>query len=143
MSRHLSDWLQPLVPWLAPMAGLSLVLLIASILALPWLVTRIPEDYFVSPEPWRASHPSRHPLVLFALLLAKNLAGAVLLLMGLLMLVLPGQGVLTILAAIVLLDFPGKRRLERWLIQQPALFRGINWLRQRSGHPPLRPPMED
>ncbi len=140
MSAHLPEWLQPLLPWLAPMAGLSLLLLVGSILALPWLVTRSPEDYFVSPEPWRASHPPRHPLVLLALLLVKNLAGAVLLLMGLLMLVLPGQGVLTMLAGIVLLDFPGKRRLERWLIRQPALFQGINWLRRRSGHDPLLPP---
>ncbi|RMG56770.1 MAG: hypothetical protein D6717_05965 [Gammaproteobacteria bacterium] len=140
MSAHLPDWLQPLLPWIAPMAGLSLLLLVGSILALPWLVTRIPEDYFVSPEPWRASHPPRHPLVLLGILLAKNLLGAVLLLVGVLMLVLPGQGLLTMLAGIVLLDFPGKRRLERWLIRQPTLFKGINWLRERSGHPPLRPP---
>ena len=52
------------------------------------------------------------------------------------MLVLPGQGILTILAGIMLLDFPGKHRLLRWIVAHPQVLRTLNWLRRR-GHPPL------
>lgn len=69
--------------------------------------------------------------------LAKNLAGLVLLLVGLIMLITPGQGLLTCLMGVLLLDFPGKRRLELWLVQRRAVARSIAWLRQRAGVPPL------
>ena len=59
------------------------------------------------------------------------------LLLGIAMLVLPGQGVLTILAALVLLDFPGKRRLERRLLLRPRLLGALNSLRARAGRPPI------
>ena len=53
------------------------------------------------------------------------------------MIVLPGQGVLTMLIGVSLLDFPGKRQLERRLIGQRALLRTINKLRAKFGRPPL------
>jgi hypothetical protein len=53
------------------------------------------------------------------------------------MLVLPGQGVLTILLGIALLDLPGKRHLERRLIALPTVLRTINKLREKFGRPPL------
>jgi hypothetical protein len=53
------------------------------------------------------------------------------------MLVLPGQGVLTILAGITLLNYPGKRRLELWLVRRPAIHRAIDWIRRRAGRAPL------
>jgi hypothetical protein len=49
----------------------------------------------------------------------------------------PGQGVLTILLGVMLLDFPGKRRLEYKLISQPRVFNNINRLRARFDKPPL------
>jgi hypothetical protein len=49
----------------------------------------------------------------------------------------PGQGILTILIGVMLLDFPGKRRLERWLVRRPAVFKGINRIRARFDKPPL------
>ena len=58
---------------------------------------------------------------------------------GVLMLVLPGQGVLTILIGLTLLDFPGKRRFVRRLLMRPRVFRVINRLRRRFGRPPLKP----
>ena len=57
------------------------------------------------------------------------------------MLVLPGQGLLTIFVALVLLDFPGKLRLERWLIRKPAVRRPIDWIRAKAGREPIRPPV--
>ena len=60
-----------------------------------------------------------------------------LVLMGLAMLVLPGQGVLTLLIGISLLDFPGKRKLEKKIVRAPTVHRAIDAIRRRAGQPPL------
>ena len=62
---------------------------------------------------------------------------------GIVMLALPGQGVLTVLIGISLTNFPGKYALERKLVSQPSVFNAINWLRKRSGKPPLAHPQFD
>jgi hypothetical protein len=71
------------------------------------------------------------------LIVGKNLLGYVLVFAGLLMLFLPGQGVVTILIGITLVDFPGKYRFERWVVSQGPVLRSINRLRKRAGRPPL------
>jgi len=62
----------------------------------------------------------------------------VLILAGVAMLVLPGQGMLTIVLGIMLLNFPGKYRLERRVARMRPVARSINWMRARGGHPPLK-----
>lgn len=144
----LSDFLQSLLdlPWLAAVRELDLIWLtlllgppfVGTLLLVPWLVLRVPADYFSAGRrpglPWA----EQHPLLRALLLLGKNLLGLLILLMGIAMLVLPGQGLLTMLIGLLLLDFPGKFRLERWLVQRRPVLRSINWLRQRRGHAPLQ-----
>jgi hypothetical protein len=69
--------------------------------------------------------------------LAKNLLGYILIAAGILMLVLPGQGMLTIVAGIMLLNFPGKYKLERWIVSRHQVLQSINWVRRRAGQAPL------
>jgi hypothetical protein len=57
--------------------------------------------------------------------------------LGVLMVFIPGPGILTILLGVTLLDFPGKRRLELKLISRPEVLRGVNAIRARYGRPPL------
>lgn len=115
----------------------SLISFIASLILIPFLVVRIPVDYFAEtkrqPSPWA----EQHVVVRWIILLLKNLFGAVFILLGLAMLVLPGQGLLTLLIGVLLLNFPGKYRFERWLIQRPSVFRGVAWLRRRAGREQL------
>jgi len=120
--------------------GLSLAALIATLIAVPWVVSRLPADYFSRPErdAWRGS-PDQ-PLLALVLGLVKNAVGALLVLLGLVMLVTPGQGLLTLLIGLLLLNFPGKYRLERWLVLRPGVLRGLNWLRRRHGEPPFEAP---
>jgi len=40
----------------------------------------------------------------------------------------PGPGILTIVLGVMLLNFPGKRRLERWLIRRPMVLSAMNRL---------------
>ncbi len=123
-----------LIMWIA---GMSLFAFIATLIAIPWLVLRIPVDYFAQGRRPRQEAPRRHPLVHAAFLIGKNLLGYLLILAGIVMLALPGQGVLTILLGIILADMPGKYRLERWAVSRPAVLGAINALRRRAGREPL------
>jgi len=125
-----------LVGWLI---ALSVVSLIAALALLPLLVTRIPVDFLSNPTRRRSRIAMRHPLFRPILVVAKNLLGAGLVIAGLLMLLAPGQGLLTLLAGLMLMDFPGKYALERWLLARPPVLKAINRLRARYGDPPLEP----
>lgn len=118
----------------------SLVALVATLIGVPWFFCRIPPDHFTREErpslPFVASASRLQPIA-HAL---RNVLGVFLICLGLAMLVLPGQGVLTVLIGLLCVDFPGKRRFERWLVSRPAVAHGINRLRQRAGQPPLELP---
>jgi putative transmembrane protein PGPGW len=105
-----------------------------------WIVIRLPRDYFTAERKIAAATWHRHPLLRPFAFVVKNLTGVVLLSAGVVMLVTPGQGVLTILVGLSLIDFPGKRRLERWLATRPPVWRAINWLRHRAGRDALQHP---
>jgi len=115
------------------LGAVSVVTFLASLIVVPWLVVRIPHDYFDPEKRHLTVWAHRHPVLRWTALLAKNLLGLLLLCMGLAMLVLPGQGLLTILIGLILLNFPGKYRLERRLIKWEPLWRSVNWLRRRAG----------
>lgn len=53
------------------------------------------------------------------------------------MLVLPGQGLFTILMGLILSNYPGKYNIERRFISIPSVLRTVNWLRKKSNKPPL------
>jgi Putative transmembrane protein (PGPGW) len=114
----------------------SAAMLVISALLVPFLIARMPADFYAEDNHRRRILEHR-PLLRIAFLAVKNLLGAALLLAGIAMLVLPGQGILTILAALALLDFPGKRRLELGILKRPAILKSINWLRRRSGREAL------
>lgn len=120
----------------------SAVMFFGTLLLVPAMVVRIPRDYFAHqrrpPAAWLPEHPVLRTLAVGV----KNLCGGLLLLVGIAMLVLPGQGLLTMLLGVMLLDFPGKYRLERWLVGRGPTLRMINWLRRRSGQPPLERPTQ-
>lgn len=118
----------------------SVVMFLGTLIALPQLAVRIPPDYFVDPERHASRLHTLHPAVFVVLVVLKNLVGWLLVLIGLAMLVLPGQGLLTILVGLLLSDFPGKFRLERWVACQAGVLKAINWLRRRAGRVPLQSP---
>ena len=66
-------------------------------------------------------------------------AGVLLIALGVLMSLpgVPGQGLLTIFIGLVLVDFPGKRTVERKIVSLPGVIRGMNRLRTRFGKPPV------
>ncbi|MDD5722825.1 MAG: PGPGW domain-containing protein [Syntrophales bacterium] len=120
----------------------SLVTFIGTVAALPFLVARIPEDYFLRSERHFPRRYENSPARLLYLIV-RNLAGAVFVMAGIVMLFIPGQGILTILIGIMLMSFPGKRLLALRTIRQPTVFGAVNWIRARSGRPPLVLPQVD
>jgi hypothetical protein len=117
-------------------AVVFVVSLLATLIIVPLVVIKIPADYFK-----REGHPQLFakysPPVRLALLIIKNILGAALVIVGVAMLVLPGQGVIVILIGVLLLDFPGKQRIERWLISRGPILKLANWLRRKAHKTPL------
>jgi hypothetical protein len=131
------EWLQSDENKIWWIAGASILTFLAFLVVVPLLAVRIPSDYFAHGN-FHKKLWADHPLVLrMVLLIGKNLLGYVFVAAGIVMVVLPGQGILTILAGIMLLDFPGKYRLVRWIVGRPQVLRTLNWLRRRAGRPPL------
>ena len=121
---------------LVTLTVLSVVFFVGSLIAIPFILVRLPTDFFDTrvPRRWMEDH---HPVLRLLGHLVKNVIGAIFLFAGFLMLFLPGQGVLTMLIGITMLDFPGKRKLEAKMIGQPAVLNAINGMREKFGKPPL------
>lgn len=113
---------------------ISLAMMGLSVAGVWIVVARLPEDYFLHP----CQRPIRRSTLHSVLVVIKNICGFLVFLSGVAMLFLPGQGVLTMLVGILLMDFPGKYRLERALVARPAVRSALNWMRMRRGSAPLR-----
>lgn len=116
---------------------ISIISFIGSLIAIPWILIRLPDDYFDVrvPRHWMKDH---HPVLRIAGHIVKNVIGAVFLIVGFLMLFLPGQGLLTMLIGISFMDFPYKRKLEARIVGQPALLNIINAMRRKFDRLPLK-----
>lgn len=141
------DWIEQTWEWIREretlftwVGSLSLLTLIVSAIFVPIFIRRMPSDYFlesdIKTEEYRQQHPGLR--ILFHLL--KNLVGGILLLGGILMIVTPGQGVLTMMIGLMLMDFPGKRTLEIRLVSLKPINKAINWIRAKADKPPLELP---
>jgi hypothetical protein len=102
------------------------------------LLVKQPATYFCESCP-RDVWVDRPPVMCWTGLIFKNLLGVVLVVLGGLMALpgVPGPGTLTIVLGVILLNFPGKRGLEWWLIRRPTVLSAINRLRQWYGKPPM------
>jgi len=102
------------------------------------ILIKLPADYFCSHYD-RQLWSGRAPALRIAAAIGKNVLGVLLIMLGIIMALpgVPGQGLLTILLGVMLVDFPGKDRLERNLLHRPAIRNSIDKLRARFGKPPL------
>ena len=114
----------------------SVVMFVGTLIAIPVILMRLPADYFDIriPRPWMEKH---HPILRLIGHIVKNVVGAVFLFAGFLMLFLPGQGVLTMLIGLSLIEFPGKRRVEAKIVGQSTVLSTINAMRAKFDKPPL------
>ncbi len=127
------DWVH--AGWLLGVTTLAAVLTI--VVAAIVLVT-LPSTYFLKGHRGERG-PGEHPILRASGRLLKNAFGVVLVLLGTILALpgVPGQGLLTILIGLILLDLPGKRGIERRLIIWGGVADRVNRLRARFGKPPL------
>lgn len=115
----------------------SIIGFIASILLIPWIVTKIPSDYFSHPKRQKYLWDNQPQIIRFIFIFLKNILGVLFIMGGIAMLVLPGQGILTIILGLVIMDFPCKYKVELWIIKHPFILRPINRLRAKVKQRPL------
>lgn len=130
---NILDWLRQHNLALVVLGIISIFTFIGTLILMPILVVRLPIDYFAHPGRRRKPWMSVNAIFRILLLIGKNILGIVFVCAGIVMLVLPGQGILTILIGLTLIDFPGKFTFERWLVTRPAVLKSVNWLRQKAG----------
>ena len=118
------------------LGSISFLVFIFSLISIKWLVALIPSDYFI--EDKRNKYQSSYPLTWLISIIIKNIVGYILIVGGILMLVLPGQGLFTIVIGLMLSNYPGKYFIERNFIAIPSVLKTINWLRKKSNKPPLK-----
>lgn len=124
------------------LVGLSIATLVLSAITVPFLVSRMRADYFMPDRDRTRMFANQHPVVRWIGLILKNLAGLILFIAGAVMVAAPGQGLLTMFVGLLMLDFPGKRRLELRLVKIKAVHRAIDWIRRKAGRSPLLLPGE-
>jgi hypothetical protein len=119
------------------LAASSVTIFFAFLIVAPLFAVRIPPDYFMRSRMKRPHLINRHPFIGLVLKIGMNLLGFVFIAIGILLLFLPGQGILTILAGLTMMNFPYKDRFVRWVVSRKPVLRSINWLRRRRGLNPL------
>lgn len=117
--------------------GLAVSMAAASLLIVGYVLARLPADYFVNPDAQRPI--DRHPVLKVFAVVTRNAIGYFLIVLGAILSLpgVPGQGLLTILMGVMLIDFPGKHRFQRWLVTRRVILVAVNRLRARAGQPPL------
>ena len=115
----------------------SIVLFVLSALLIPWIIIVLPTDFFTRMKVRAFS--GRHPVIAFFLIILRNMLGSVLLIAGIIMLFIPGQGLLTILIALALIDFPGKHNLLLRMMSNPRVFNAANGIRRWAKKPEFLP----
>ena len=118
----------------------SLLTLAIGIFIGPWLILRLPADYFTYRRRQTMRATRQRPAMHLLMTAVKNLIGALLVGAGICLFFLPGQGIITLLAGLIVMNYPGKFRLERWIVSRPRVLPALNWLRRRYGRDLLHEP---
>lgn len=138
MLKDITAWLTEHQHLIQQIGNVSLIVLVITVVALPVVVMKLPVDYFVREKREPARRTRKHPFVWAVISLGKNLLGLLVIFVGTVMLVLPGQGIVTILIGLAITNFPGKYALERRIAGQPAVGGALNKLRKLTRRRPLR-----
>lgn len=122
-------------PLLKGLAAGSAVFFVLTPAAAPVLLILMPQDILIR----RLSPPSalsrRIPWFLGHLI--KNLIGILLILLGFLLLFLPGQGILTLFTGLLFVNIPGKKRLLSRIIGSGRVRPLVERLRKRCRRAPM------
>ncbi len=144
---HPADWTDYVLPgsWWDVLIGLVVfaVSFVVSLATVVWVILKLPADYFRdSPKHNQPGTSASNFPTRIVIALVRNLLGLFLVVVGVILSLpgIPGQGVLTIILGLMLMQFPGKRYLEKRLLAQPRILEMLNRIRRRYGRDPFLPP---
>ena len=138
--NEVTSWVQQNQALLGQLGIFSAISGILGVVGLPLLIVYLPADYLT-----REKSPGRerHPILVGLGLGLKNLIGVFCIVFGILLLVLPGQGIVTILIGLALTDLPGKNEVLHKIAGHPKVGRFLNRIRERGSKPPFELPSKD
>lgn len=120
---------------------ISALMFFGSIVLAWFFIVKMPTDYLTNDQSRVHTFRKKHPVAGAVLMVCKNVFGMLLVICGIIMLFIPGQGVLFIFLGLTLIDFPGKRRIIRRMFKWRNTLKVINRIRRQSNQPPLEPPV--
>jgi hypothetical protein len=135
--QDITSWFKGYELLLGWLGAVSLLMFFGTLIVVPMIIIRLPRNFLLQEKSLAQNWP-RYLSIPFYIL--KNILGVLLVFTGLAMLVLPGQGILTLFVGLILINFPKKRILIRRIVGQKRIFRGINRLRTRFGKPSFELP---
>lgn len=122
-------------PFLFFLLGFSVLVLVITPLLAIWFVLKLPSDYLITHTFSYRFLADSHPVIRMILKTLGNVLGGFFIIAGILMLVFPGQGVLSIVVGLILMDFPRKHFLLSKLLRLKMVVLTINKLRAWAGVP--------
>lgn len=122
--------------WVSIISGIGLL---AVAIVTPWLIVRMPEDFFSKPQRynWLDRKP---PMIRIPIRILKNILAVALVILGVVMFLTPASGLFPILLGIVLADIPGRSKLQRWILSRKTVRKSMNWLRRKFHRKPVQMP---
>ena len=122
--------------WVSTFSGVALL---ALAIVIPWLIVRMPEDYFSNPQRynWLGRKP---PMIRIPIRILKNVLAFALVILGVVMFLTPASGLFPILLGVALADVPGKSKLQRWILGRKTIRKSMNWLRRKFHQKPVQMP---
>ena len=124
---------------IAILSAISIVVFVVSLLSVPWMICRIPTDYFL--DSYFQKKRERSIVVRGATIFVRNILGAGFFLLGFVLLFIPGQGLLTMFLGFILMDFPGKKRMAKRFVGFDKVRISLKWIREKKQVQPLRFPI--
>lgn len=127
------SWLSGHTLLLSVLVSVSAILLVATVVAAPRVISRLPSNYLLQ----RLERSSTQGIWFSLTSVSRALLGFLVILLGLIMLITPGPGVIMLLLGISIAEFPGRNRLLVYLATRPNVLSSLNWMRKRHGKPPF------
>lgn len=123
------DWLHDHVWTLTAVSAATVLIAVAAGVV---ITVRLPADFFTRS---RKQNHGRHPII-------QNIMGILLALLGIVLSLplVPGPGFVLIVVGVAMTTFPGKQRLERWLIGRRWVHGPVDRLRSVFDREPLQIP---
>ena len=133
-----SDWISDYNQIIQCAGIVSVFLFFLSLFLLRYVILRLPEDYFIKVS--SISKSNSKSLKKIIVRIAKNALGFLLTICGIILLFTPGQGMITILIGLCLIDLAIVNQFKKKIINNSKVQKALNWIRTKKSVKPFNFP---